>query len=359
MKGEAVYFFAFDIANELLPDQAIKLLGERVTRYVLRSKHAAPQQVTYYRPLSVAPPPLNIEIAGRPLRVETRLYEVGVVSILMRLEFEAAAIGELRGLHHPTLPDNRTLSELARELCATLRQEIESALVRHSPLSEPEAYTAFCLYDLGPATDAERWVTEQRVGVAGLLADVPADRLAESQVEEACRQRRSWEKSDAVVIHWEAALVIELGGQADDVLFTLELANLQLEEFRRLDAALDNVLNQAYLDLERRSIALFGISTAVLRKLRWFRVDHTKLADEVINITKFFGDWHLARVYFAARERFHLDQWRSSVDQRLAQLDQLYNVFHTELTERRMFWVEMVVVALIALDLLALMLRSH
>ena len=45
-----------------------------------------------------------------------------------------------------------------------------------------------------------------------------------------------------------------------------------------------------------------------------------ELADGVTNVTKFVGDWYLARVYLAARERFHLDDWRASVDQRVAQL---------------------------------------
>jgi hypothetical protein len=64
-----------------------------------------------------------------------------------------------------------------------------------------------------------------------------------------------------------------------------------------------------------------------LRALRPYRVDLTRLADEVMNITKLSGDWHLARVnLLAARERFYLDQWRRSVERRLGQLDLLDGV---------------------------------
>src|SRR5262249_55146068 len=121
-----------------------------------------------------------------------------------------------------------------------------------------------------------------------------------------------------------------------------------------MDRDLDKYLDRAYDDLEKRHLTLFGVPTVVLGTLRRFRVDLTKLADEVTHITKFFGDWHLARVYLAARERFYLDQWRGSVERRLAQLDQLYSVVHSEIYEKRTMWLEVAVVVLILLELVAL-----
>jgi hypothetical protein len=159
-----------------------------------------------------------------------------------------------------------------------------------------------------------------------------------------------------VVIDWDAALVIDLTGSAADVLYVLEVANLQLEEFRMMDQALDRYLNRAYEDLERRgAVSLFGSPLAVLQKLRWFRVDLTKLADEVTNITKFVGDWYLARVYLGARERFHLDHWRGSVERRLGQLDELYTVARSEAFERRLLWLEILMAVFFAIDLVAIL----
>ena len=134
----------------------------------------------------------------------------------------------------------------------------------------------------------------------------------------------------------------------------LELANLQMEEFRVMDRTLDRYLNQVYTDLEKRRFPFLGISTSTLGELRRFRIDVAKLADEVTHITKFFGDWYLARVYLGARDRFYLDQWKQSVEQRLGQLDQLYTVVHSEVYEKRMFWLEVIVVILIAIDVVAL-----
>jgi hypothetical protein len=89
------------------------------------------------------------------------------------------------------------------------------------------------------------------------------------------------------------------------------------------------------------------------------RVELAKLADEVTHVTKFIGDWHLARVYLLARERFHLDQWRASVVDRLGGLDQLYTLAQGERYNRRMLILEFIIVLLFAVDLVALFLLKR
>jgi hypothetical protein len=106
-------------------------------------------------------------------------------------------------------------------------------------------------------------------------------------------------------------------------------------------------------------VTLFGSPAAVLKKLRWIRVDLTKLADEVTNITKFVGDWYLARVYLGSRERFHLDQWRGSVERRLGHLKELYSVARAEVFERRLLWLEVIMVVFFAIDLVAILWWRH
>jgi len=83
------------------------------------------------------------------------------------------------------------------------------------------------------------------------------------------------------------------------------------------------------------------------------------LNDEVTNITKFFGDWYLARVYLGAHERFHLEQWRNSVAERLKQLDSLYNVVSSEINNFRMISLEILIVIFFAIDLIMLFFLRH
>jgi hypothetical protein len=356
LRGEVVYLYAFDVANEIRLGEVAELLSEKPFSYTVRSDPAAPRSAPLSRPLAVEPPPPAVRLLGRPVRLLVRVYEVGVVSVTVRAVAAADSLLALLPFHNPALDDNRPLDALAREVCVEVCRGLGAAMVRPGPMTDPEAYTAFCLTDLGGARDANRWLADHRREVAGLLTETPPEKLSEAQVDEVLRLRRSFENSDLVVIDWDAALVVNLDGYAEDVLFVLELANLQLEEFRWMDRSLDRYLERAYEDLGRRRWA-FGAAAGVLRSLRRLRIDLARLADEVAHITKFVGDWHLARVYLLARERFHLDQWRSSVEQRLGQLDQLYTLTRGEVYDRRMLWLEVVIVVFFAADLLLLLLK--
>jgi len=290
-------------------------------------------------------------LGGQSVRLLIRVYDVGVVSIAMRVAFEATALDELLSFHHPVLDDGLALDQVARNLCAEVCQSLQDVLIKSSAPSEPEAYTIFCVTELGAERDATHWLGQNRREIAELLTEAKPNTLSEMQVAEVVRIARSYEITDLVVIDWDAALVVDLGGYVDDTLYVLELANLQLEEYRVIDRRLDRYLDRAYGDLKRRRFGLFGTYSRTLSALRVFRVDVTKLNDEITHISKFFGDWYLARVYLGAGERFYLNQWRQSVEDRLGQLDQLYTVVNSDINNRRMTWLEILIVVFFAIEL--------
>ena len=354
MKGEVVYLYAFDVANEIITSRVKEILSEKPFPFEILMDRTLPKDMPLYRPLAIEPQPLTSKLHGAPVRLLIRIYDVGVVTVMMRAAIETNVVGELMPFHNPKLEDGLTLDSVAVKLCAEVCANLKDSLVGRTEFPPPpEAYTVFCLTDLDGANDANAWLMEQRRAVAGLLTETSAEKLSESHVTEVLRIQRSFENTDLAVIDWDAALVVDLSGYVDDVLYALELANLQLEEFRMMDQRLDKYLDRAYQDLERRR--KFGAANKVLRQLRRFRVDVAKLADEVTHITKFFGDWYLARIYLGARDRFYLDQWRASVEQRLAQLDKLYSVAHAEVNEKRMLWLEIIIVIFFAIDLLILL----
>jgi hypothetical protein len=359
MKGEVIYLYAFDVANEISTSRVREVLSEKPFPFEIRMDRTLPKDMPLYKPLAIEPHPLPTCLLGSPVRLLIRIYDVGVVTVMMRAAFEVAALGDLMAFHNPKLENGDLPADEAAKLCAQVCDGIEDMMTGRSPFPAPEAYTVFCFTSLDAADDANLWLAENRRAVAGLLSETPAEKLSDAQVNEVLRIQRSFENTDLTVIDWDAALVVDLTGYVDDVLYALELANLQLEEFRVMDNRLDRYLDRAYEDLERRPLPLFGGANKVLRQLRRFRVDVAKLADEVTHITKFFGDWHLARVYLGARDRFYLDQWRTSVEQRLAQLDKLYSVAHSEMNEQRMLWLEIIIVIFFAIDLVILMRVGH
>ena len=154
-----------------------------------------------------------------------------------------------------------------------------------------------------------------------------------------------------MVIDWDAALIIDEPQFFDETLYVMELANLQLAELEAYDRILDDALERSYRDLERPRT---GGRADVLQRLREIRIDMARLSDELSNITKFFGDWHLARIYQNISARFHLADWHRTIDEKLHTLDNLYLLHKQDQTNRWMLMLEITIVLLFIIDLIVL-----
>ncbi len=119
------------------------------------------------------------------------------------------------------------------------------------------------------------------------------------------------------------------------------------------DRILDDSLDRAYRDLTYRH---FRGRRSIMRELREIRIDMARLSDELSNITKFFGDWHLARIYENISARFHLGDWHRTIDGKLKTLDDLYQLLHHDQTNRWMLILEVTIVLLFIIDLVILFL---
>jgi hypothetical protein len=359
VKGTVVYLYAFDVANEIRTSQVGEVLSQKPFPFQIRVGTTAPRDVPLYRPLTIGLQPVRYDSSVGPVTLKpfVKLFDVGVLSISYEVAFEVTSLGELVPYHQLRVPDG-SLTELAERLSAQVAESLRPYMVR--PTQEhpsAEAYTVFCLEGLqGTARD---WVSGHRAEIAALLNEEsdPA-RLAATQVDETLRHALSYTSEDVAVIDWDAALVTDPAGYYDDVLYMIELANLQLEEYRLLDDRLDRLFLTAYEDLDRyyRSRIRLWVPEKRLLALRSYRMDITKMSEELSNITKYVGDWYLARVYLACKDRFHLAHWEASVDQKLLELDRVYSIVRQETTERRMLLLEAMIVGLFIFDVIALFL---
>lgn len=359
MKGEVVYLYAFDVANEIIISRVEEVLANKPIPFEILTDHTLPKDVPLYKPLSIELPPITTLVTGQLIRPLIHVYEIGAISIDMRVSVEIEELNDFVQFHNPKLTNGQTLSQVAKDICAEACRSIKEVMVQGTEISEPEAYTAFCLTDIGSNKDLSKWIEKHRSEIAEVVTENKPGSLSKMQVDEVFRIQNSYTNTDFTLIDWDAAFVVDLSGYVDDVLYVLELANLQLEEYLVMDRKLDTYLNKAYEDVKQQNLSLFASYPSILKTLRVLRVDVTKLNDEVTNITKFFGDWYLARVYLGAHERFHLNQWRNSVGERLKQLDSLYTVVHSEISNFRMVWLEVLIVVFFAIDLLMIFFFRH
>jgi len=92
----------------------------------------------------------------------------------------------------------------------------------------------------------------------------------------------------------------------------------------------------------------------VQRDLREIRIDVERLRDELFNITKFFGDWHLARVYQHLSARFHLADWSRTIEGKLRTLNEFYQILKADQNNHLMVILEALIVLLFIIDLVVL-----
>lgn len=363
-RGEVVYFFAFDIAYEMTRARIPTLMGQPVSEFVLDPSKRTPRLLFPHRSQMVRLPVQELTLPHGKVNVErtVKLLPAGGLSIGVRVPFTAVRLRDLVAYHDLAIAGG-SIGDEARKLAQEVCRELRPFLVRpHEQLSGDEAYTVFCLKS--PLIDGSRgalraadWFAAHRSEVAALLTEEPEpERLSQQEAEESTALHLSYYGHDLVVVDWDAALLLDEPGNFPESLHLMELANLQLAELQAYDRLLDDSLEQAYRDMRSRS---FHSRIAMLRDLRELRIDLTRLSDELSNTTKFFGDWHLARLYAALSSRFHLSDWHRSIDEKLQALGELYGLLAQDRTNRLMLILEVTIVLLFIFDIVMLIWRGR
>ena len=358
--GRAIYLYAYDIAYEMTRQPVTQLLGQPVAQFSIDASRRNPRHLFFFRPQMVRLPPMERIGPNGPVRIERtlKLLPVGALSITVSVPFQVASIEDLVAYHDLEF-SNGVLSQEIRQLVEEACHELAPLLVKPvTQLAEDEAYTVFCIDAPLIAADghplsAEDWLHQHRRQVAALLTqESDINQLSRQESDESTGRYLSYYENDLAVLDWDAALIVQEPGQLDEILFVLELANLQLAELEGYDRILDTALERSYRDLTSRPRS----RNEIMRQLREIRIDLARFSDELSNITKFFGDWHVARIYENISARFHLADWHRTIDEKLKTLDNLYQLLNLDRTNRWMLTLEVTIVLLFVIDLVILVL---
>jgi hypothetical protein len=357
--GEVVYIYAFDVAYDTARQPISQLLGQPVAQFSMDGGKRNPRQFFFYKTQMVRLPPMERPGTSGMVRVERaiKLLPVGALSITMRVPFAVQHVEDLVAFHDLKIGDC-SLHDEARRLAEQVVTELKSHFIRpQAQLPEEEAYTVFCITSPlkgrdGLPASAENWFQSHRREVAALLTqEAEGERLSRQESEESTGRYLSYYDNDLVVIDWDAALLVDEPGDFDETIYIMELANLQLAELEAYDRILDNALERSYRDLSDRTLRS---RSDTLRQLREIRIDLARFNDELSNITKFFGDWHLARIYEKLASRFHLSEWHRNIEGKLKTLADLYQLFKLDQSNGWMMILEVTIIVLFIIDLVIL-----
>jgi hypothetical protein len=358
-RGKVVYVYAFDIAYDMGREPIRRLLDQEVAQFTIDTTKRNPRHLAFYRPQMALLPAAERLGPHGSVRVETtvKVLPVGAISISVCVPFAVNSIEELV-VYHDLQFSNGSLYDEVRNLADKVQTELKPHLVRPvGRLADEEAYTIFCIEGplIGPNGNplrAEAWLDENRREVAALLTqEENPDALSEQESKESTHRSLSYYESDLAVIDWDAALLIDEPRDFYESLYLFEVANLQLAELEAYDRILDEALERSYRDLRFRGGRR---RRATMNDLREIRIDLARFSDEISNITKFFGDWHLARIYETVGARFHLTDWQKSIDEKVKTLDNLYQLLAHDQNNRWMLILEVTIVLLFIIDLVIL-----
>lgn len=363
LRGEIVWFVGYDVAYEARMTTVAEALAAKGPEYRKASRYRkAPSGTMLFSPLVVELPEQELpEFPGRRVKPAVKIFSVGALSVSMRLPFEVSSLSELMPLREQLDFEDKGPHLLARKLAEEIAEIAKPGLVRpREQWGRCEDYTVVCITGAdGLEAGSLKWLESHRAEVAELLiGEGPACELSEPQIEETLRYTYSFAKTDLVVVEWDCMLAVETKTSYEELLYIAEAANVQLVEMRAHDEALDKAIDRAYDDLDSYydRPALFRTPARLAHSLREQRIDLARIADRLFNISKRFGDWHLARIYEALEMRFHLAEWQDLLEEKLRTVDSLYQMISREKADRNMFLLELAIVVLFILDLLAIFL---
>jgi len=356
LRGSFWVLVQYDAAEEIALEKLQKVLGAQQTPPQPSFKHPTPEYVRFERPPVIeCAEPIVIE-TGEQFAVRLRYFNYGVISVELELEFEADW-DELVRLSSRWIQ----APEIERRTAELLRPRLEraaAALKLPYPTRLSEDYYIIQLREAldenGGPLSAANLVSARGREISQIVRGESAPLSAE-ECKEVLESRLSYYPSDLLVVGWVAALVYDTAAGAAPTIELLEYANTQLLEFRHYDEVLTRVLAGVYKILEHRGSLMRRWRMArEAERLNTLLLDVIELTERTDNSIKFLSDMFYARAYRMAAARVGVNDYRNLVDRKLRTARELYEFMTNEFHEARGFVLEVMVVAILVIELIHL-----
>ncbi len=344
LRGSAVGLFLFDICEEVDLDEVRSILGAR--RLGEGLKHAAAEQLFFERP----PVLEEAQFAGEPqARVRIKYYDYGVLSVLAEFPFQGEW-DDLIGLASQWISGSDLpgrAEEIARERVARTRP----ALVKPYNSWLSEDYFIFFIRDIQGSPSSDQLLKSCGQQIAQVVRG-ESSRLSDDELREILQSAMSYYQNDLAVVGWNGAFVYDSVAGSETTLQLLEYANSQLLEFRHYDDLMTRELARVYDSLERNSTLLgrWRLPREASR-LQTVLLDVTELTERADNAIKFLSDMFSARLYRLAAAKIGVHDYKSLTQEKLRTAEDLYRFLIDEFHQSRTFWLEVLVVLILLIEL--------
>jgi len=219
-------------------------------------------------------------------------------------------------------------------------------------------YALYCITD--DIANISEFIEINKNYLAKLLMGEKLDlELNQYQIDLTLSQRFSFLKNDMVIFDFDRCLIIDPNLDYEDILLVAEIANYQLLELRTLDHLLDKRLNLAEEDIRKIYFKRPSLGRRLSRKvgnLLRLRYDLTFILENIENVSKLIGDYYLSQLYSNLSHLFNLKEWSDSIRHRLETVGDIYNISQTNINERFLLYVEILLSFIFIMEFILLLL---
>ncbi len=351
LQGSILVLIQFDVCEEIRLDELRKIFGARTAEASF--KHPAPGYVRYQRAPVVEPiEPLVLE-SGERLEGQIKYYDYGVLSVVFELPFSGdwETLVRLAG----RWVWDTEFASLATKIAKQKLERAAPALVK--PYTEwlNEDYFIFHVREIAGAPSAADVLSANGDQIAQIVRG-ETSRLSDGERQEILQSRISYYPNDLTVIGWNGAFLYDSATGAETAIQLLEYANSQLLEFRHYDELLSRQLEGVYDFLEHGGTGMFARwkTARAASKLHTVLLDVTELTERVDNAIKFLSDMFSARLYKVAASKIGVPDYKDLVNQKLRTAEELYRFMVDQFHQSRAFFLELLVVIILIIDLIFL-----
>jgi len=360
VRGSFSVLVLYDVAEQVNLERLREILGAQPPGREPSFKHPAPEYVRFERPPVVEYlDPVTLS-SGEQFLSRVKYFAYGVVSVELELPFESGW-QELVSLSSRWIASPET-EKCTLEVIQARLKRVADALVQPYSKWLSEDYYVINLRESrdenGNPLSAAALVARHGEEIACIVRGESGP-LSDSERADVLQSSMSYYPTDLLVVGWVAALVYDTAEGAVPAIQLLEYANTQLLEFRHYDEVLTRILENVYKALERREgpFRHWGMARRAA-SLNTVRLEVTELTERTDNAIKFLGDMFYARAYRMAATRVGVPDYRNLVERKLRIAADLYQSMVNEFYQARSFLLEVLVVAILVIELVDIFVRA-
>jgi hypothetical protein len=360
LRGSFRIVLLYDVAEAIDLAKVREILGARCSNQSPAFSRGTPEYVRFADPpISEPRGPVTLK-TGEQLASSIKYYSFAVVAVEIDVPF-ACSLRELQTQASRWI-GGAEVEAAAREVVESHLKRVEPAITRPNAHWLQESYLVINVQTVegegSTLPTAEELVAACGPEIVQLIRG-EAVGFAKKSVEQALEASATYYASDLVVVGSLAAFVYDRGEDAKATNQVLELAKMQLLEFRYYDNFMTGLLADIYTVLGRKRNPVFSRWTLPrdAQRVNALRLDVMELTERIDNAVKFYSDVYYARLYALASKRLGVLEYRALVEEKLDTAGELYDSMVEQFDETRAFMLDVAVGLLALIDVIFLFKR--